>query len=439
MKQIFVPPIAVFLLSMLLVYWGYTEKIRAQQSALHEIESNAETLLGAMKGSIQANLRRGRGHKDRIGQILKNLVETTELNHFEIRQDDAVITSAGLKLAPAIITSNGQLLDESNFWLWRTVQLQDHTPNIESAGRGYLRQQSETNIDFSEKQQLIVLGLDAATYHSGIRRSLKHTYVATGIGIVAVLVLATAWIFILRSRELARQLEHESLRADHLSDLQLSGAGLAHETKNPLGLIRGLAQQISCEEEASDRIRGLAASIMEQSDIAAVRLGEFIAFSKKNTPQVEVVKLHEVVTKICDLMQYDAEKSHVNLKSEIGDIHVMADQGMLSQVIVNLLSNALQACSEGDRIDIICGCDKKKTAHLEIKDSGRGIPAHLRPEIFKPYVTGRSNGHGLGLAIVRRIAEDHDWAIEIESVEQKGTSVLISGIQCASEEPLCNN
>ena len=65
---------------------------------------------------------------------------------------------------------------------------------------------------------------------------------------------------------------------------------------------------------------------------------------------------------------------------------------------------------------------------LEIEDQGRGIPPELKPNIFKPYISGYAKGHGLGLAIVKRYVENHDWRIQISSEVNQGTLVVISGI-----------
>jgi signal transduction histidine kinase len=419
----------------LLLGWTASEKKLVEANARKEIHRTAETLFGAMKGSIQANLRRGFGHKDRIGMILKNVTETTQLNHFEIRQEHDVITSSGTTLPPDINTPEGTLFSKGDFWLWKTVELQDHTRHPYQGGQGFSGGRSDdSDIDFNEKSQLIVLGLDAAPYYEELKHARWHIHFLTGIGILALLVLFTAWSFVLRNRELSAQLGQESLRAEHLSDLQLAGAGLAHETKNPLGLIRGMAQQISTSKACPEPIRDLSIDMMEQADIATARLGEFIAFSRKSLPKEETVNLKDAAGRICDLMQYDAERRGVKLLNEIPGLSVKADPGMLSQILTNLISNALNACSKGNRICLSVQ-RRKQTVELLISDTGSGIPVDLLPEVFKPYVTGRDDGHGLGLAIVRRMVEDHGWRIELKSVEQQGTEVRICDIPCMSGEP----
>jgi len=428
-KSTLIPILSAAVLILALLGWTAAERNLAKGKAHQEIHRTAETLFGAMKGSIQANLRRGRGNKDRIARILKNITDTTQLIHFEIRQNGEVVTSSGDRPTPSIASAEGHQLIGNDYWLWKTVKLQEHTPYGHGNEAGHIARFADTDIDFQEKAQLILLGLDATAFHTELRHALRRVNIVAGTGVLAALVLAAAWSFVLRNRSLAEQLERESIRAEHLYDLQLAGAGLAHETKNPLGLMRGMAQQISSAPQSAQPIRELAVDIMEQADVAAARLGEFIAFSRKRLPEAVEIDLPEAVEKICDLMQYDAEGKGIRLLNEVGGFRIKADPDMLAQILVNLVSNALNACSAGDEIRLSATC-RRNSAELVVADSGPGIPADLVSEVFKPYVTGRDDGHGLGLAIVRRIVEDHGWRIELKSAKQRGTEVIISDIPC---------
>ncbi|WP_298802256.1 SulP family inorganic anion transporter, partial [uncultured Lentibacter sp.] len=152
-----------------------------------------------------SNLRRGRGHKNRIGIILNNVTETTQLNHFEIRQDNEVISSSGMTAPPQISTPEGSLTSHHDFWLWKTVELQDHAPYSPGGKQGHQGGRFlETDIDFSEKEQLIVLGLDVPRV--GDLASIKggfpsfHNPFGTGEGLygtaLAPLTLETFYIIL---------------------------------------------------------------------------------------------------------------------------------------------------------------------------------------------------------------------------------------------------
>lgn len=428
MKPFAAPIITAIALIALLLVWALTEKQLAEDKSQQEVVRNAEALFGAMKGSIQSNLRRGRGHKVRIGTILKNVTETTQLTYFEIRQGQEVISSSDKVSLPDIDSPQGSLRVNRNFWMWQTLELMDHIPHAYGNEQGYMGgRNGDADIDFNQQKQLVVLGLDVSSYDEELRDTLRHIVFMTGSGIIAAMVLAAAWSFILRNRELSIRLERESIRAEHLSDLQLAGAGLAHETKNPLGLIRGMAQQIGNCTDCPEPVQDLAFDMMEQADIATARLGEFIAFSKIRMPELQVIELCDATARICELMQCDAERLGVELVNEVPTLSVEADPGMLSQILTNLISNALNACSKGGRISVSTALMKERV-ELRVCDDGKGIASDFLPEVFKPYVTGREDGHGLGLAIVRRMVEDHGWRIELNSIEQQGTEVRIYDI-----------
>jgi signal transduction histidine kinase len=106
----------------------------------------------------------------------------------------------------------------------------------------------------------------------------------------------------------------------------------------------------------------------------------------------------------------------------------MADPEMLLQLLLNLLLNSLQASSPGARLQLSFTRSGAR-GRLEVRDQGCGIAPELLPEVLKPYVSGRAEGHGLGLAIVRRMAEQHGWTIEVFSGPDRGTRVLISGLR----------
>ena len=132
----------------------------------------------------------------------------------------------------------------------------------------------------------------------------------------------------------------------------------------------------------------------------------------------------------------------VELKQEGADLSILADADQLEQILVNLLLNSLQASRSGGRVTIITATDGDG-CRLAVRDTGSGVDPALLDDIFKPYVTGRSDGHGLGLAIVRRIVEDHGWSVglrsPLESRENGGTEVFLTGLVPAALNPTAEN
>lgn len=380
-------------------------------------------------------MRQGTVYRERIAEILETIVETTSLNHIRILQEGNDIADIGTVKPPLTEGENGWLLDQETYWLWKTIQLQNHAPS--GQGRGWGWQRSQANdlavVDMTGHDQQLLIGLQTESFKARMEENRHRTFLLLATGTTAIIVLVAAWIFMLRNRDLTLQLDRQNQRNEHLYELQLAGAGLAHETKNPLGIIRGLAQQVSTDTTTSEPIRRKAEDIMEQADTATARLGEFLAFSKIRKPSPTATSLLDVAARICELMEVDAQEAGVVIRNEIPTGFIQADSGMLTQVITNLLANAIQACRPEDHITL-SGVFQGNSAQFSMTDTGRGIASELLPDIFKPYVSGRSEGHGLGLAIIRRIVEDHAWEIQIESEENRGTRVCIRHIQHVQEE-----
>jgi signal transduction histidine kinase len=103
---------------------------------------------------------------------------------------------------------------------------------------------------------------------------------------------------------------------------------------------------------------------------------------------------------------------------------------MLQQVLVNLLLNSLHASEEGQTVTARLERREKRAA-IVIQDQGSGIPSELKPRVFKPYVSGRPEGHGLGLAVVKQVAGHHGWTVDIDSRPSGGTRVVITNIEVA--------
>jgi signal transduction histidine kinase len=110
------------------------------------------------------------------------------------------------------------------------------------------------------------------------------------------------------------------------------------------------------------------------------------------------------------------------------DSIVRADPGQINQVLANLIRNALEAMPSGGEIVIrsaVVNKGNRRFCRVWIKDSGSGIPEEIRGRVFEPYFTSKSDGAGLGLAIVERIVFDHDGSIWFETEEGAGTTFII--------------
>lgn len=277
--------------------------------------------------------------------------------------------------------------------------------------------------------------------HGGFEpRALDRLIARVGIRLLLVWIafatLSFAWFRSLRSRDLGAALEREHRERARLEELNLAAAGLAHETKNPLGLIRGIAQRLAASSAPETDARAAADDIVDESDRAAARLDDFLNFARTKTPQEAAVSGAAVIESVARTLQADFDAASVHLERRLEEGQLICDVDMLEQVLVNLLLNSLQACLTADRDDAKTTIELAATgdrATLTLTDDGCGIPANLLADIFKPYVTGRPDGHGLGLSMVKRIAELHGWTVSAANRPGGGATVSIAGIKFQPE------
>ncbi len=250
----------------------------------------------------------------------------------------------------------------------------------------------------------------------------------TGVALLAVIGLGLAW----RSLERMNQLQLRLLRAreinNHLRELNIAAAGLAHETRNPLNIVRGFAQLISQGQQVPDEIRQKAGVITEEVDRITGRLNQFISYSRSPEPRTGPTRLEAVVQDVQRALESDLAEKEIKLDMAGLGLAIDADESLLRQVIFNLLLNACQSVGRGGHIQVEF-IVQNVTGALEISDDGPGVPPELHADIFRPYFTTRAEGTGLGLAVVKQIVLAHQWEIDYSATRQPGAAIRISGMK----------
>jgi len=250
----------------------------------------------------------------------------------------------------------------------------------------------------------------------------------------AAIVSAFAWRNLSRNSELQIRLVKAGEMNSHLSQMNFAAAGLAHETRNPLNLIRGLAQMISMQAQAAPKLREHASTIIEEADRVTVQLNEFIDYSKPREAHFAPVDVSRLVADVSRTLLPDIEDKRIQLQPPAASLTVEADEQLFRQTLFNLLLNAVQAVAPDGKIEIRWSPTAPGEAALEIVDDGPGVPEADRTNIFKPYVTMRPKGVGLGLAIVQQIVAAHRWEIACHANEPQGALFRISHLKIATAQ-----
>ena len=217
-----------------------------------------------------------------------------------------------------------------------------------------------------------------------------------------------------------------------LQEMNLVAAGLAHETKNPLNIIRTTAQLLCQNPTLPEEIRTRARQIIEEADRVTAQLNEFINYSRPREVRRGTVALSRVLEELRRTLSHDLEDKQIQFRCSDGLPAIEADEQLLRQALFNLLLNAIQAVPAGGQIEVAAVRTGPSQVALEVRDNGPGVPPEHRSEIFKPYFTTHPKGTGLGLAVVRQIVLAHGWDIEYVPNQPQGAIFRIFPVRVVS-------
>ena len=273
--------------------------------------------------------------------------------------------------------------------------------------------------------------LSTQSMRAAISQDLWLRLIISALASVSVVGLGSAWRNLAKSSELEVRLVRAAELNARLKEMNLAAAGLAHETKNPLNIIRGLAQMISKLEDAPAETRQKSRDIIDEADRVTAQLNEFINFSRPREVRPSAVALGSVVGEVVRALGHDLEEKAVRLQVQEQLPRVEADEQLLRQALFNLLLNAIQAVGPGGEIQVTAATAGPE-ATLDIRDNGPGVPAEHRTDVFKPYFTRNQKGTGLGLAVVQQIVLAHGWEIECLANQPAGAVFRLSHLRLAA-------
>jgi signal transduction histidine kinase len=216
--------------------------------------------------------------------------------------------------------------------------------------------------------------------------------------------------------------EERAKRAERMAALGQLATGLAHEIRNPLGAISGSIQLLRSSKGLDDEERELCAIIQRES----LRLNELVTdmvdLARPRQPilaQIDVVRIARDVVELSSASGRAASDVKVVYIGPCASLEVRADGSQLRQLVWNLVRNAVQASSPGDEVQVEVTVVGGRIL-LRVTDQGLGIDPGARENLFDAFFTTRSHGTGVGLAVVKRIADEHGFSVLVHSMAGKG-------------------
>jgi two-component system sensor histidine kinase HydH len=204
-------------------------------------------------------------------------------------------------------------------------------------------------------------------------------------------------------------------------------AALAHDIRNPLGAIKGLAQLLNEKALPEDRSSSYVETIVKEAGRLEKLVGDLLIFAKPKQPQPQSFQLGQMLDDIAALFERRFQTTQVRLliDDESNKLSLTTDYDLLKRVLINLVENSLQAMPEGGTLRVSGRQEPLlKRVMLQLKDEGESLSMDGE-RLFEPFVTTRASGTGLGLAISRQIIERLGGTIRLENGPVRGVSCTI--------------
>ncbi len=220
-----------------------------------------------------------------------------------------------------------------------------------------------------------------------------------------------------------RLLDEQLIRAGRLQALGELTAGLAHEIKNPLASIKGAAEIVADGIPADSPRRRMVDIQRAEIERLTALLERFLAFARPKDFVVSPVDIAALLTDTVAFIAPQAAKKNVRIETRFAPLTLSADREKLTQLLLNLLLNAVDASPDGAAVSITTERRRKGKAEyacITVTDRGPGIAAELRDKVFNPFYTTKPDGTGLGLSIAARIADQHKGFIEVDDAPDGG-------------------
>jgi signal transduction histidine kinase len=227
-----------------------------------------------------------------------------------------------------------------------------------------------------------------------------------------------------------RALEEKLREAEHLSGIAQLAKSIAHEIRNPLNFISLSIDHLKKKympqgNEDKEKFETLIVSIKHEIQRLNKLVGDFLEYGKPMRLSLQVIDLGNLIGEVLELVRAKAEKDCISITYRNGEIPLLAvDPELIKTCIFNIILNAFQAMPEGGDLTVITKTSNGK-AYIIVEDTGVGVSKENMQKLFDPFFSTKITGLGLGLAMTKRVIEEHGGKAEFESTEGKGSVMTI--------------
>jgi signal transduction histidine kinase len=255
-----------------------------------------------------------------------------------------------------------------------------------------------------------------------VRASL---YGAAALASILVVLVGLGYV---RTQARLARMEERMNHADLLATVGQVAAGVAHEIRNPLAVLRGASSRLQkmehlSREEREEMLGMLDEEVQRMGDVVQT----FLDLSRRQDTEATIIPLKPLIERSMEILK--VELTRCNVRSTVrweapNDLCIRGRHQALHHLFLNLALNARDAMPEGGDLTILVQA-RKSEVRIYFQDSGPGIPRTIRSKVFEPFFTTRAQGTGLGLAFVERIVLEHGGSISVGSSPSGGAQFLI--------------
>jgi signal transduction histidine kinase len=333
----------------------------------------------------------------RIGSYAGQNTDLVDLLHFVEERTTEVL---GLRQLKIFVNGNPDNADDQKLWVDQVLE-RSQVDGWRPLEDDPLLGEKGFKLGYPLRREDRVAGLLAVDAASGSLTPDARSVIASLADQVAIAIDDS------RLMEENVRLERELAERERLALLGRMAATVAHEIKNPLSAIKSIAQVMREDETLSREYARDLSLIVGETDRLSQSVTQLLSFARRESPNEQPLPMTELMQSMVDLFQANAREQGIGIEYQVTDDAQLSGKcvSVLRDALSNLLLNALQATNAGGKVALAATVAGKELL-ISVEDTGPGIAAELREQIWEPFFTTRQRGTGLGLAIVRKRVQE---------------------------------